>query len=140
MSTVPFLFACGRANNMSILSIFKNFSPYFLPLSLSNPPPLTSKIFFKFRKTQNDLYPHQWHLLEGRLRIFWKLTLLPVCSVASFCWKSRGLREIYLLLQFSRYRHAVCGILLTTKLSTNGWNRFFYGSAKSKNFFDFEEP
>ena len=67
---------------------------------------------------------------------------LPVCSVACFCWKSKGLREIYLLLQFLRYRHAVCSILLTTKMSTNCWNRFlnfclknFLRLFKVKNFF-----
>ena len=34
------------------------------------------------------------------------------------------LRKIDLLLQFSTYRHAVHGILLPTKLSTNSWNIF----------------
>ena len=30
-----------------------------------------------------------------------------------------------LLLQFSRYRHAVCGILRTTKLATKRWRQIF---------------
>ena len=63
--------------------------------------------------------------MESRLRIFWKFALLPVCSVASFCWKSRGSRKFYLLLQFLRYRHAVCGIIRTTKLATNCRKRNF---------------
>ena len=61
----------------------------------------------------------------SRLRIFWKCTLLPVCSVASFCENFRGSRKIYLLLQFSRYRDAVCGFIQTTKFATKCWKQNF---------------
>ena len=48
-----------------------------------------------------------------------------VCSVASFCENIRGSRKFYLLLQFLRYRDAVCGILLNTKLRKNKWEQSF---------------
>ena len=51
--------------------------------------------------------------------------ILKIDTVASFCWKSRGLQENYLIPQFSRYWDPVFCILLTTKLSIKILNRFF---------------
>ena len=76
-------------------------------------PPTYIGIFKKIK-----IIPKTGHRLESRLRIFWKFPLLPVRSVASFCENIRGSRKFYLLLQFSRYRDAVCGIIRTTKLAT----------------------
>ena len=47
-------------------------------------------------------------------------------------------QKFYLLLQFSRYRDAVCAILLTTKLSINFNGRFL--NFFLKNFFQPSKP
>ena len=120
--TLPFTTRLRSSPNTSVLS----YSFTFGYIDLRWPSPPSIGIFLKKIKIiPKTVIPLKGHRLESRLRIFWKFALLPFCSVASFCWKSRGSRKMLLLLQFLRYRDAVCSILRTTKLPTKSWKLNF---------------
>ena len=64
-----------------------------------------------------------WFRIYGHFMFFSKKFQRPLSPFRFFAVPVS--RKIDLLLQFSRYRHAFCGILLTTKLSTNCWKQIF---------------
>ena len=80
--------------------------------------------------------------IEGSIKDILKIDTVASLQCCHFCWKSRGSRTMLLLLQFSRYRDAVCGIIRTTKLAKICRKRnfeflpqIFFRAFQSQNFF-----
>ena len=135
---------------IKLANVRRNSAFFEKPVNLKNPTPPT---VFAYLRSWKLLWIHFSSLkpvepnfdsylrIFGHIQVFVKKKLQRPLSLFRF-FAVPVLQKIYLLQQFSTYRHAVCGILLTTKLSINPWNRFliiclknFLRLFKVKNFF-----